>query len=202
MSKIVLTEEDVTNTPATGKSNLYVKTDGSLAVRDDTGTETIALSSGAIGTTIQAYDAGLAYLDGLNFTNESTFKQGVNLEIGVDVQAYDADTAKLDVVQTWTAEQTFAEIKETVYNMTGTVIDPANGTIQYKTLSGNTTLTESLADGQSVTLMINDGTAYTVTWPTTTWVGGSAPTLPTSGYAVIVLWQVSGTLYGNHVGDA
>lgn len=60
-----------------------------------------------IGTTVQGYDAGLAYLDGLNFTNETTFKQGVNLEIGVDVQAYDADTAKLDVAQTFTADQTF-----------------------------------------------------------------------------------------------
>ena len=60
-----------------------------------------------IGTTVQGYDAGLAYLDGLNFTDETTFKQGVNLEIGVDVQAYDADTAKLDVAQTFTADQTF-----------------------------------------------------------------------------------------------
>ena len=54
------------------------------------------LTSSNIGSTVQGYDAGLAYLDGLNFTNETTFKQGVNLEIGVDVQAYDADTAKYD----------------------------------------------------------------------------------------------------------
>ena len=58
-------------------------------------------------TTFQALDAGLTYLDNLNFTDESTFKQGVNLEIGVDVQVYDADTAKLDVAQTFTADQTF-----------------------------------------------------------------------------------------------
>ena len=56
----------------------------------------------------QPLDAGLTYLDGLNFTNEATFKQGVNLEVGVDVQAYDADTAKLDVAQTFSATQTFA----------------------------------------------------------------------------------------------
>lgn len=36
------------------------------------------------------FDAGLAYLAGLSFTNESTFKTAVNLETGVDVQAYDA----------------------------------------------------------------------------------------------------------------
>ena len=43
-----------------------------------------------IGSTVQAYDAGLEYLNGLNFTDEASFKTGVNLEIGVDVQAYDA----------------------------------------------------------------------------------------------------------------
>ncbi len=59
MSKIVLTEEDVTNTPSTGKSNLYVKTDGSLAIRDDTGTESVVLTSDAIGSTVQAYDADI-----------------------------------------------------------------------------------------------------------------------------------------------
>ena len=49
-----------------------------------------------IGSTVQAYDAGLEYLNGLNFTDEASFKTGVNLEIGVDVQAFDADTAKYD----------------------------------------------------------------------------------------------------------
>lgn len=97
---------------------------------------------------------------------------------------------------------TFIEITETQHNLTGTVIDPANGSVQYKTLTGNTTFTESMEDGQAVLLMIDDGTAYTITWPTITWVGGAAPTLPTTGYAVIALWQTNGVLYGNHVGDA
>jgi hypothetical protein len=93
-------------------------------------------------------------------------------------------------------------IREDTYSLTGTAIAPGNGSVQYKTLSANTTFTESLANGDAVTLMIDDGTAYTVTWPTITWVGGSAPTLPTTGYAVIEIWQVNGTLYGAHVGDA
>ena len=93
---------------------------------------------------------------------------------------------------------------EGVYNLTGTAISPLNGSIQYKTLSANTTFTESLSSGQSVTLMIDDGTAYTVTWPTTTWKtdNGSAPTLNTTGYTVVVLWKVSSTLYGARVGNA
>jgi len=93
-------------------------------------------------------------------------------------------------------------IQEQQYNLTGTVIDPSNGTIQYKTLAANTTFTESLSDGEYVTLMIDDGAGYTITWPTTTWVGGSAPTLETTGYNVIELWHANGTLYGAFVGAA
>ncbi|PHS71938.1 MAG: hypothetical protein COB22_05845 [Cycloclasticus sp.] len=115
-----------------------------------------------------------------------------------DLSAY----GKLADASSWTGEQTFKEVSETQYSLTGTVIDPANGTLQYKTLSANTTFTESLADGQAVTLLIDDGTAYTVTWPTTTWVGGSAPTLPTTGYAVIELFQINSVLYGLQSGNA
>ena len=94
-------------------------------------------------------------------------------------------------------------IGEEVYTLSGTALDPNNGTIQTKTLSANTTLTDSLSAGESITLMIDDGSSYTLTWPTITWVnnGGSAPTLATSGYTVIAIWKVSTTLYGALVGD-
>lgn len=93
-------------------------------------------------------------------------------------------------------------IEEQQYNLTGTLIDPNNGTIQYKTLGANTTFTHALNSGEFVTLMIDDGNANTITWPTTTWVGGSAPTLETSGYNIIELWRVNGVLYGAFVGAA
>lgn len=100
---------------------------------------------------------------------------------------------------------TITSYTETVYALSGTAIDPANGTIQTKTLSGSTTFTESLADGQSVVLMVNPST-YTVTWPTMTWINtagsGSAPTLEASSMNVVVMWQVAGTVYGNWVGSA
>jgi len=93
---------------------------------------------------------------------------------------------------------------ETVYALSGTDINPANGTIQTKTLAANTTFTESLADGQSVILMLSTST-YTTTWPTMTWINtsgsGSAPTLKASATNVIVLWQVGGTVYGNWLGS-
>jgi len=46
------------------------------------------LNNADIGTTVQGYDAGLNYLDGLNFTDEPTFKSTTNLEPNVDLFGY------------------------------------------------------------------------------------------------------------------
>ena len=103
---------------------------------------------------------------------------------------------------TFTATQTFKGIVETQYNLTGTDLMVSNGTIQYKTLTGNTSITESLADGQAVILMLNPGT-FATTWPTTTWIGtaaSTAPTLVASVYNCLVFFQMNGTLYGRYVG--
>jgi hypothetical protein len=95
------------------------------------------------------------------------------------------------------------QVTEEVFAVTGTTpaIDPANGTIQTWTLSANSSPTDSLSAGESLTLMIDDGTAYTITWPTMQWAGGAAPTLATTGYSVVVLWKVGSTLYGSYIGD-
>lgn len=92
--------------------------------------------------------------------------------------------------------------KETVYTITDGAafeINPANGSIQLITLGASRTpAATNFAAGHSITLMVNDGTAYTITWTTigVVWVGGSAPTLATSGYTVINLWKVDSTVYG------
>jgi len=81
-------------------------------------------------------------------------------------------------------------------------LDPANGTIQTKTLATNTTFAESLAAGQSLVLMLDAGASYTVTWPTITWVtsgGNVAPTLTAND--TLVFWKVGSTLYGAYVGS-
>ena len=101
-------------------------------------------------------------------------------------------------------------VVEEVYAWTATTgavtteLEPANGSIQTVTLTGSiTSLTDNIAAGEAITLMIDDGTAYTITWPTTTWVNnaGDAPTLATDAPTVIALWKVSTTLYGALVGD-
>ena len=87
---------------------------------------------------------------------------------------------------------------EEVYVLTGTTpdLDPDLGTIQTWALTANSTPVDTLTAGQSLTLMIDDGSAYSITWPTMTWVGGSAPTLATIGYTVVVLWKVGTALRG------
>ena len=83
-------------------------------------------------------------------------------------------------------------------------LDPDLGTVQTWTLGANRTATDSLTTGQSMILMVNDGSSYTITWPTIKWLGasaaGSAPTLATSGYTCIELWKVGSDLYGALIG--
>ena len=136
--------------------------------------------------------------------------------IGSTVQAYDADlttwgakTAPSGTVvgtsdtQTLT-NKTITGTKETVYTITdgaGFEIDPANGGIQLITLGASRTpAATNFTAGQSMILGIDDGTAYTITWPTITWATttATAPTLATSGYTWVVLWKVGSTLYGKY----
>lgn len=96
---------------------------------------------------------------------------------------------------------------ETVFAISGTTpaLSPANGTIQTWTLSGNSTPTSGTwNDGEAMTLMVLDGTAFTITWTSlsVTWVGGSAPSLDTTKQNVIELWKVGGVVYGALVGAA
>jgi hypothetical protein len=97
-------------------------------------------------------------------------------------------------------------IREEVFAVSGTTpaLSPSNGTIQTWSLSGNSTPTQGTwTQGESMTLMIDDGTARTITWTSVpvVWVGGTAPTLATTGFTVIELWEVGTTIYGALVGN-
>lgn len=91
-------------------------------------------------------------------------------------------------------------------------VDPGNGSVQLITLGANRTpKATNFAAGEAITLMVDDGSAYTITWTDATWGGsgvvwmtdgGAAPTLNTSGYTTIVLWKVSTQVYGARVGNA
>ena len=120
-------------------------------------------------------------------------------DLGVTVQGYDADTTTATNTQTLTNKT----IRSTVYALTGTAFDATNGAIQTKTITANTTFTDSLSSGDAIVLILTDAGSYTITWPTMTWVtsgGNVAPTLTAAD--TLVFWKVSSTLYGAYVGNS
>lgn len=99
-------------------------------------------------------------------------------------------------------------ILEDIYTITDGAafeIDPSNGTLQRVVLGASRTpAATNFANGESITLMVDDGTAYAITWSTVgvVWIGGSAPTLETSGWTVIELWKEGNVIRGVRVGAA
>jgi hypothetical protein len=119
-----------------------------------------------------------------------------------DTQTLTNKTAEKLVLNDGYTEEVFAVTDGGTVNL-----DPNNGSIQTWTLGANRTPGQAnWAAGQSITLMVDDGSAYTITWstlsPVWTTDGGAAPTLNTSGFTTIALWKVGSTIYGARVGDA
>ena len=95
------------------------------------------------------------------------------------------------------------DIVYTIPDAADYAIDPANGGIQLWTLGADRTGTVgSFSNGDNVLLMVNDGTARTLTLTSVTWVGSVAATLSLTLYTCIQLWKADGVVYGLHVGDA
>jgi hypothetical protein len=154
---------------------------------------------------------------GSSGTNDLTTGSN-NIMIGYNAAASSATVNNETTIgnSSTTSARIFGDVKflksytETVFAVTdgATVnLDPNNGSIQTWTLGANRTPGQANWEaGQSITLMIDDGSAFTVTWTTlgVVWEtnGGTAPTLATTGFTVIVLWKVGTTIYGARVGDA
>jgi|TARA_B110000908_G_scaffold54121_1_gene65926 hypothetical protein len=106
---------------------------------------------------------------------------------------------------TMTGDLVVKGVTETNFALTGTTpaIDPTNGTIQTWTLTGASTPTfaSGWSANEGITLMIDDGSASAITWPTMQWSGGAAPTLPTTGYAIVTIWKEGSVYYGVSAGD-
>jgi hypothetical protein len=173
--------------------------------------QTVTLTQGGATTITGAYP---------NFTitstdTNTTYTAGTGLGLAGTVFSIDSTVATLTGSQTLTnktAEKLILNdgYTEEVFAITdgATVnLDPNDGSIQTWTLGANRTPGQAnWAAGQSITLMVDDGTARTITWTTlgVVWESnsGNAPTLATTGFTVIVLWKVGTTIYGARVGNA
>lgn len=124
-----------------------------------------------------------------------------------------ADTSAAGSPTRYTVQQ-LADLKTSVGitanalgNVTGaTSISLASGGIVTATATGNTTFTfdDPPVGATEWTLVLTNGGAFTITWPTTTWAGATAPTLTASGVDVIRFTSPNGgtTWYGWHEVDA
>jgi hypothetical protein len=203
---LVSTEQTITGAK-TFTSNILLQADGTIGTASD-------------GTFIR-FDESSSTYTGKDLTLGS--KQSVHILIdtndddsgntggftirgGADTVDTSNEIFKVDESGNTTAsgELNAQSIRDTVNALTpaaSVALDPTAGGIQTITLGQDTTFTLSnWASGHRMTLMIDDGTGFTVTWPTMQWAGGVEPTLATSGYNTIELWYVGSTLYGAYVG--
>lgn len=83
-------------------------------------------------------------------------------------------------------------------------INPDQGGLISHDIIGSTTYQydSSWSEGASVLMHLNGGTNQVI-WPTTYWIGGSAPDLSdTSGKHIIKLWKLNSDVYGDYQGHA
>lgn len=180
----------------TGTSGLLKKTAADTWTLDTTAYSTLALGTAA-GSSLAASGAAGSATTAAKSDHVHPFPTAAN--VGA-VAASGGTVSGLTLNDGYTEE---------VFAVTGTApaLSPTNGSIQTWTLTGNSTPTAGTwASGQSMTLMVDDGSAYTINWASMsiTWKtgGGTAPTLLTTGYTVIELAKVGTTIYGWLAGDA
>ena len=83
--------------------------------------------------------------------------------------------------------------------MAALALAPDAGNFQTKTLVSNSTVTDSLVDGDWLILHLTKG-SYTVTWHAVVWVPGDAEPALSTGEEVLSFWKVGSTLYGAWAG--
>ena len=186
-----------------------VTAQGDVRFQDTTGGEYVALQGP--GTVATSYTLTLPTADGTNGQAVVTNGSG---QLSFSDVVTPTGTQTL-TNKTLTDPAIIGAILEDIFTITDGAafeIDPGNGTIQLITLGASRTpKATNFANGESVTLMVDDGSAYTLTWTDATFGGsgvvwktdgGSAPTLNTTGYTIMVLFKVGGQVYGARVGDA
>lgn len=117
--------------------------------------------------------------------------------------SFDAATTTGDVTIGGNLEVTGRIVEDTIVNVAlsgAYALGTGSAAMVFHTASGNVTYSDSIVEGQTITLMI-DPDAYSVTWPTVKWVSGSAPVLDTGAHNIISLWKVNSILFGSWGGS-
>ena len=130
---------------------------------------------------------------------------GVNFDGSADITV--TDSTKLPLTGgTLTGAVTVDAINDTVYAITDSnsaTLDPDNGMVQTWTLGGARDISSSgdqLTAGQSMLLVVTPA-GNSLTLPSITWAGGSAPTFHASKPTAIEFWKIGSTLYAASIGD-
>lgn len=178
------------------------------AIPNGTGTQAQFVAYAAADPTNSAFGALTATTTALQLiSNKTGTASSQPLQVVIDGTTRATFAAGGDI--TLSGDAIFSNaIKEKVTAITdgpSVDINPSAGTIQTWTLGANRTPTAgSFLEGESVTLMVLDGSGFAITWSSISpvWVGGAQPTLDTTKYTVIQLWKVGTTVYGAAVGYA
>ena len=206
VSGATVTGTTVQGTTIQGTSGTFVSLTGTTitgtTVSSTTGTFTSLTGTTGFVTTLEVGNA--------SDTTISRSAAGVLAVEGVVIPSISSTNTLTN--KTLTDPVIIGTIIEDVFTITDGAafeVDPSNGSIQLITLGANRTpKATNFVAGESVTLMVDDGTARTLTWTDSTWgtggvswKGGVAPSLITSGYNVIQFWKVSTQVYGAGVGN-
>jgi hypothetical protein len=202
--------------PPTGTNNIEVTIDstvGSSVVPTDGSVTTLKLADNSVTSTKIADNAITSSKLDTNAVSTVKVANGAITDVKLATDSVTTSkiantsvtTEKLQTGIGLTNPVITGSIVEDIFTITdgaSVALDPANGTVQLWTLGANRSPTATnFVNGQTMTLMINDGTAFTITWPGVTWVGGTAPTLALTGFTVIQLWEANNILYGALVGS-
>lgn len=202
--------------PSRGNPSTFAAlADAFLAALPDFGDvmETLALAASE-GSFQGAYAGGTTYSKGQTVVDGGIFYVSLqNANTGHTPSSSSAWWyAPLDGFLSKTDPAITGTIKEDIYTITDGAafeIDPGNGSIQKITLTASRTPKfTNFQNGESILLLVDDGTSYTLTWTDTTagasgvkWKdAASAPSLDATAMTGIILWKFGGQVYGVNAG--
>ena len=124
------------------------------------------------------------------------------LDDSADVQIMTADGVTSSTLYSGGEITNYVETTNTTLTAS---LDFEAGNVHVRTLTGVITFTidnAPLSGSSKLELLVINGSTYTVTWPTVTWIGGAAPTLTAKDIIVFSKYEGDSTIYALYCGSA